>query len=604
MDMRTSSRILAWLALLPAVAAGMVTNDFQPPLGIPYHSDFDTPAAVPERWQIDSGVWAVSGGTFNSNGTALAVATINDYTFDPISAPQPTIGQYIFRARVRSQGAGASSLAGVVFDYVDAANYSVAEYNATGAYTVRQVVDGTATTLQTGTFNGGANIWFDVEVIRTEFTLQVLTNGVGPAPLDVGRGPRFGGRLGVTSRNAKASFDKVSIAFRFGGQPFKDDFTNGKLSSWFVQEGTWATGDGTLTSTSVQQNSVIGNTNPRISLFANENTSYLMRARMLNPYGAAGNLVGLYALAGPCCEDASPGRVEVLFSPLGQARIDLTHNGITETIASAPYPGRRNQWFDVRANVFAGQITVAVNGTTIFDHVGTGEVLEGGGGLITHWSPGKFDDVWFDNRTTFSPLSVPFDTAPPADWIVSGTWNASGGTLNNVSAGISDVVTTACPCWESDFVYRARLLNQYGASGNLVGLVYNYQRGVFTEGNSAAYPGIYSGDYYEVVFSPTGQAFINKVISGARYRVANGTHNVPRNVWFDVEVARLGVSTTVKVNGVTVFDKIPQGELPFGAVGVVSHWSKARFDNLTVTDPIRQAGTASALPAGTAPFAR
>jgi hypothetical protein len=37
-----------------------------------------------------------------------------------------------------------------------------------------------------------------------------------------------------------------------------------------------------------------------------------------------------------------------------------------------------------------------------------------------------------------------------------------------------------------------------------------------------------------------------------------------------------------------VFDRVPQGELPAGDVGLVSHWSKARFDNLTFTDaPLR-----------------
>jgi hypothetical protein len=322
-------------------------------------------------------------------------------------------------------------------------------------------------------------------------------------------------------------------------------------------------------------------------LFPNSTSAYTLRARMLNPYGGTGNLVGLFANYGSCCEDGSLGRVEVLFSPRGVARIDLLHNGITETIATAAYPGRRNQWFDVRANVTIGDITVAVNGTTIFDHVGTGEVLEGIPGLITHWAPGKFDDVWYDNRSIFLPLSVPFDSAPPADWIVSGTWNASGGTLNDTSAGVSDIVTTNCGCWQSDFVYRARLLNQYGASGNLVGLIYNYQRQPFSESSSRPYVGLYTGDYYEVVFAPTGQAFINKVLNGQRIRVATGTHTVPRNVWFDVEIARDDVNTTVKVNGTPVFVRVPQGELPFGDVGVVSHWSKARFDNLTVADPPR-----------------
>jgi hypothetical protein len=36
-----------------------------------------------------------------------------------------------------------------------------------------------------------------------------------------------------------------------------------------------------------------------------------------------------------------------------------------------------------------------------------------------------------------------------------------------------------------------------------------------------------------------------------RYRVATGAHTVGRNVWFEVELIRSGINTTVKVNGAT-----------------------------------------------------
>ena len=52
-------------------------------------------------------------------------------------------------------------------------------------------------------------------------------------------------------------------------------------------------------------------------------------------------------------------------------------------------------------------------------------------------------------------------------------------------------------------------------------------------------------------FAPTGQAFMNKVLNRRSFRVATGTHNVPRNVWCDVELPRQGTTTTVKVNGTT-----------------------------------------------------
>lgn len=588
MRTRISCILLVLAALLPAFAIAQATTDFKPPIAIFYHTEFDAPAPVPQDWEINSGTWSVAGGSYNSASAVAATSTIVEYVFNPINPPQPGVfPPYTFRARARNQRAGATNLAGVVFDYLDAANYNEAVFSPTGEFTVRQVRDGTGTALASGSYSGGgANVWFDVEVIREGSTALVRANGVGGVTVAVGPPPQFGGRVGLTSRNTTARFDKVSIAVPFGPQPFKETFSSGLPSSWFTN-GQWSVAGGTLNNTSVQQTSTAGTQEFFTEIGANGPFGYTLRARMLNPYGGPGNLVGIYFNDGPCCDAGFLGRVELLFSPRGVARIDVIEEGGTRTIATAAYPGRPNEWFDVRALVSTGSISVAVNGILIFNDIDTAPIFQGRGGLITHWAPGKFDDVWFDNRGGFLPLSVTFDSAPPADWIVSGTWNTSGGTLNNVSAGASDIVTTNCACWETDFAYRARLLNEYGASGNLVGLVYNYQRSAFAN-SSRPYLGLYNGDYYEVVFAPTGQAFINKVLNGARYRVASGTHNVPRNVSFDVEVLRQGVNTTVKVNGRTVFDRVPQGELPFGDVGVVSHWSKARFDNLTVTDaPVR-----------------
>jgi hypothetical protein len=116
------------------------------------------------------------------------------------------------------------------------------------------------------------------------------------------------------------------------------------------------------------------------------------------------------------------------------------------------------------------------------------------------------------------------------------------------------------------------LLNEFGASGNLVGLIYNYQAS-----------GLYAGDYFEVVFSPTGVMQLNKFIQGVRYPVAMRTHNIPRNTWFNVQVIRTGVFTDVKLNGATVVQRRPQGELRGGDIGVVTHWARGRFDNVTLS---------------------
>ena len=79
---------------------------------------------------------------------------------------------------------------------------------------------------------------------------------------------------------------------------------------------------------------------------------------------------------------------------------------------------------------------------------------------------------------------------------------------------------------------------------------------------------------------------LNKFIQGVRYPVATRTHNIPRNTWFDVQVIRTGVFTEVKLNGATVLQSLPQGELRGGSVGVITHWSRGRFDNVTVESSV------------------
>lgn len=174
----------------------------------------------------------------------------------------------------------------------------------------------------------------------------------------------------------------------------------------------------------------------------------------------------------------------------------------------------------------------------LFDHVPNPTFTpEGSLGLITHWAPGKFDDVWFGYTDI---LPVTGSAAAPA----------------------------SAP---RDCVLRARMLDLYGASGNLVGLVY---QGSANQGK---------GDRFEVVFAATGQAYLDKYSQGVRYRTATATHSIPRNTWFNVELTRSGPDTTVKANGVTLFNHVPQGQLPSGSFGLVTHWAKARFDNLSLS---------------------
>jgi hypothetical protein len=590
--MRTgfSALLLACFLLMPASVTLAADSGFVPPTSVYMHTDFDESDSPfsPQPWQPESGTWLASRGTYNSTSAApTALTTITEYSPNPFGAPNEEVnesgGGFYYRARIRNSGSSAKQLAGVVYNYTDAANYYEALFSTDGTLTLRRMLNGTLSSVSSASYKGaGTNVWFDVEIAKKAGVTNISVNGL-PTIKSLVQDELSGGRLGLITHHTTAKFDKVSIARPFGPQPFRENFSRTPAHYWSSGSAGWSVANGTFNSTAVRP------ANMTLAMGGNEawyeeTLEYTLRARMLNPYRGSGNLVGIYFHESiePPYEQPSWG--EVVFSPKGVASLNLYYEGAKHTLATAPYGGAQNKWFDVRVDAWLGSVSVSVNGVALFRDVSTDPLIAGNAGLITHWSPGKFDDVWYDNTSAFYPLSTTFEDSVPDQWLLSGTWTTGDGTLSNNSPGQSDVAATACACWKTDFSYRARLLNQYGASGNLVGLVYNYQRLPFVRGDQKPYVGLYNGDYYEVVFAPTGTAYLNKVINGARYRVASASHSVPRNVWFDVEVLRNGTSTTVKVNGVTLFDKVPQAELGHGDVGVIAHWAKARFDDLEVRE--------------------
>lgn len=123
------------------------------------------------------------------------------------------------------------------------------------------------------------------------------------------------------------------------------------------------------------------------------------------------------------------------------------------------------------------------------------------------------------------------------------------------------------------------MLNPYSASGNRIGLIFNFD--------------FVGGDYYEVVFAPTGQAYLNKFVQGQLTPVATATHAaLGRNVWFNVELARRGPNATLKVNNQVVFENVPAAQLDNifdgGRIGLISHWAPGRFDDLRIESFLRR----------------
>jgi hypothetical protein len=503
-----------------------------------------------------------------------------EYFPDPIGAPDQAVQEpFTYRARLLNRNSAATSLVGVVYAYQGPLNYSEVVFSPTGTATVRQMSSGVlSNVISTSYTGGGRNIWFDVEIARAAPVTTIKVNGIQILKVSQSLGV---GQVGLSTHLTTARFDKVSIAIPIGAQPFKETFTSGLTQQWQTT-GQWSVGGGTFNSTVAS----VATAHPlpaETGLLPEVSESATFRARMLNPYRGAGNLVGIQFNVGEDLNTGGPGAAEVVFSPTGVAKLNLFYDGANHTVATAPYNGRQNTWFDVRLDAGFGTASVAVDGVEIFKDVDTFPAAVGAAALVTHWAPGKFDDVWYDNYMIFAPLSVAFDDALPADWPISGSWDTSGGTLNDTSATSTDIVATDCGCWDTDISYHARLFNQYAGSGNLVGLVYDYQRPAVGSGGTK-YQGLYAGDYDEVVFAPTGQAFMNEVRNGVKTRVATGTQPIPARTWFDVDVLRQGTTTTVKVNGAAIFNKVKQGQPALGDVGVVTHWAKAHFDDLTITD--------------------
>jgi hypothetical protein len=566
------AELVEWPA--PPLATYLLTprpSDRVPPTAVIVSEDFEPMQA---QWETIAGAWTIVDGTYASNDPSRSsVAAIASYR--GVHAADPAtqtleFDQYTFRVRMRNTGFGATTVAGVMYQFQDPANHYAVDVSATGSISLRRNVGGSAEYIATASPGIQRNVWFDLEVQRNKGKTTVKVDGI-TVFRDVVQTELTSGQVGLHGANTRGDFDNVFVSVPFGDQPFRENFADGTAQGWTALTGQWAIANGTYNDAAVQQTNI---TLAPIHTDRDRTVSFTLRARMLNPYGASGNLVGIafnYIDSGNSVEYN-----EVVFSPTGIAKINRVVNRVVQTLATASYKGRPNAWFDVKFEMdFATSVTV--DGMKLFDRVATNPhpFPQGGVGLITHWAPGKFDDVWFDHEV-FEPLSERFEAGVPPSATLVGSWSADGGIVGNDSVSSTALLALGC-CLGTDTVYRARVRNEYGASGNLVGLIYNYQ-----DSDS----GLNAGDYYEVVFSATGSVMLRKFIQGVMYTVATARHSIPPNVWFNVEVIRRGILTSVRVNGTAVISNIAQAQLGPGRVGPITHWSKGRFDDFSVTERV------------------
>jgi hypothetical protein len=565
------SVLLALLPLLLPLANAFAQSDQQPPTAIIVQEDF---SPMQSQWEPESGTWSVANGTYgNSSAGATDITRITFYRDVHPAGPGDsvvTFQDFTVSARMRNGGTSDAHLVGLIYGYQDSQNYYEVVVSAIGTVRMRTVMSGIAVDEQPAAhLNIPRNTWFDVEVRWNRGVASLKVNGIDISTA-VSQPEFTTGQIGLITHAAVGRFDKVFLGVPFGDQDFLEDFDEPPFVTFTPLSGQWSIAHG------IYQNSAVQQTNITLAPiqtggFPNQGDTfeYTFRARMLNPYGASGNLVGIVF------NYRTIDYTELVFSPTGVARLNRFENGAVHTIATASYGGTRNVPIEVTIENGPNHFAVIVNGQRLFQDmivfgVNPEQFPEGGVGLITHWAPGRFDNVEF-NLGFFSPCSETFDDEPFQSSIVSGAWDVNGGTLNSTAVGVSDVFDELCFAG-TNYVYSARLRNQYGASGNLVGLIYNYQHG------------FYGGDYYEVLFSSTGIVQLNKFIEGVRYPVKTATHSIPRNTWFGVQVIHSGIRTKVKVNGTTAIDGEIQGELQGGSIGAITHWTKGHFDNLSLIE--------------------
>lgn len=548
---------------------------------------------------VVSGAWVTSGGTFNSTSTTTAIATIDSYEPEsPFaeSLPEVAARKFWYRARMLNQRSAATTRVGIVYHYQDPGNFYEVSFSPAGSLFVRNVSNGIGTTVATGTYSGaGQNQWFDVEVEWSAAETIILVNGL-PVVRGIKQDGRTRGRVGLITRQTTARFDRLLVMREYGDPEFRESFSAG-APSWNVRRGNWSVVNGVYQNSAVQFGSVT-----LLPIFLGidshrQTQSFLVFARMLNPYGGSGNRLGFVYKY----QDNGSGSAtyeEIVFGADGIARAnhvetwagpDGRTNAIVTPRETAPYPGARNQWFDV---FFSGipsicngcdggdTVNVSVNGTPVFDNLAARD-LAGPIGLVTNWTPGRFDDVQFCHLACGGgSVTETFAAGPPvsiSQWVPSrGIWDTAGGVLNNRSAGAKDIVYTA---WHgsTNYTVSARMLNPYGGPGNRIGLMFNFD--------------LSGGDYYEVEFAPTGQAYFNKFIQGQLTQVATATHSaLGSRVWFNVEWTRQGPNATVKVNNQIVFENVPASQFDhsfppgrteaISRIGVTSRWAPGRFDDL------------------------
>jgi hypothetical protein len=553
------SWLISLLALMAAPAAS--AGEFDPS----YDSDFSFPGTL-DRWSITSGNWQLANNELRNTSTIpLSIATVPEY-HTPFFAIDAIGGDLSLDVYFAIGSSAASARVGAVFEFTDSSNFHEVTLSPAGSVQLRTRIAGITSIIATATTTApGANKWVHLKLVRANHRTTVRIDGVRVFDHVLQDGLQSAD-IGLLTRNTSARFDDLDARSYPAQIPTIEDFDDGVATSWTPLSGVWSAQSKAYVNTAVIHTAI---TQIPLQSFWDADGSpfeipYTFKARMLNPYGGSGNLVGLAWVS------SADNYTEAVFSPRGVASLNEVRSGVRTTVETAQYVGGGpNKWFEVEIEqdpTLPPEFSVGrikVNGVVVFN---TAPSIPGSGvlSLITHWAPGRFDDV----RAApdfFRSISANFDGDPAHEF---RGWQQGNGMYNSSAVVASNLaLIDDSYSWHElhDIDLRAKMINRFGNAGNLVGITYGMRASV----------------YYEVVFSPTGVAQLRKVVKGAPIAIATASYEGGgRNQWFDAQLTQIGERTTVRVNGVPVFLNVPQPDALGGGLGFVAHWTNASIDDV------------------------
>jgi hypothetical protein len=406
---RIDDRRMRWPSTIYLVVLGFVLALFQTtamaqtgPSEYLFRSNYD-----PSLWYVASGTWqrVDSPNAYDSTAVGASdVSVVQKYVLATDDRGTPTFGDrfsqpdYHVFATITNHYGGRGNLAGLVYDYVDQANYREAVFSPTGVAYLREIVGGRTTTVASTLYAGaGANKRTEVDISRingmTNVKVRVSTDGdilSTDVFVDVPQSPVATKRAGLVTNWTRARFDLVEVWYPYGPQPLEEGFESGVARHWTPVSGNWSVVDGSYRDSAVQDTNI--SLLPATAYTDSETYTVVHSAELYNPYSGRSNLVGLVV-----GYHDNRNYAEVVFSPTGTVSIRKVQDGKLSTIASSTTTiNLFKRWFDVDVAYDGGATDVYVN----FVKVVSGVVYDfdnssGRFGVVTHWSPGRFDEFNF-----------------------------------------------------------------------------------------------------------------------------------------------------------------------------------------------------------------